>query len=86
MTTMALEADDERVGRREVHCDICEGVGAALRIDLRVFRSVHKPYRHLYLATYAAIVSAQQVTPDLIRRMRVGTLSAHTGYTCAKKI
>jgi transposase len=72
--------DDDRDGRREVHCNTCEGAGAALRTYLRGFRGVHKQYLHLYVATYEAMVNAKRVTPYLIRRMCVGNLSAHTDY------
>jgi hypothetical protein len=73
--------DDDGDSRREVHCNTCEGAGAALRTYLRAFRGVHKPYLHLYVATYEAMVNAKRVTPHLIRRMCVGDLSGHTGYT-----
>jgi hypothetical protein len=73
--------DDDGDGRREVHCHTCEGAGAALRTSLRAFRGVHKPYLHLYVATYEAMVNTKRVTPHLIRRMCVGDPSAHTGYT-----
>jgi transposase-like protein len=73
--------DDDRDGRREVHCNTCEGAGAALRTYLRAFRGVHKPYLHLYVATYEAMVNTKRVTPTLIRRMCVRDLSAYTGYT-----
>jgi transposase len=73
--------DDDGDGRREVHCNTCEGVGAALRTYLRVFRGVHKQYLHLYVAAYEAMVNAKRVTPELIRRMCVGNPSVHTGYT-----
>jgi transposase len=66
----ARDADGD--GRREVHCNTCEGVGAALRTYLRVFRGVHKQYLHLYVATYEAMVNAKCVTPQLIQRMCVG--------------
>jgi transposase-like protein len=33
--------DDD--GRREVHCNTCEGAGAGLRTYLRAFRGGHKP-------------------------------------------
>jgi len=66
----ARDADGD--GMREVHGPTCEGVGAALWTYLRVFRGVHKPYLHLYVATYEAIVNAQCVTPQLIQRMCVG--------------
>jgi transposase len=73
--------DDTCDGRREVHCHTCEGAGAALRTYLRAFRGVHKQYLHLYVATYEAMVNAKRGTPHLIRRMCIGDLSAHTGYT-----
>jgi transposase-like protein len=73
--------DDDGDGRREVHGNTCEGAGAALRTYLRVFRGVHKQDLHLYVATYEATVNAKRVTPELIRRMCVGNLSVHTGYT-----
>jgi hypothetical protein len=72
--------DDEGEGQREVHGHSCEGAGAALRTSWRTFRGVHKPYLHLYVATYEAMVHAKCVTPELIRRMCLGKLSAHTGY------
>jgi transposase len=73
--------DDDGDGRREVHCHSGEGAGAALRTYLRGFRGVHKPYLPLYVATDEAMVNAKRVTPDLIQRMCVGNLSAHTDYT-----
>jgi transposase len=72
--------DDDEDGRREVHCNTCEGAGTALRTYLRPFRGVHKQYLHLYVATYEAMVNTKRVTPDLIRRMCIGNMSAHTGY------
>ena len=75
----ARDADGD--GRREVHCHSCEGAGAALRTYLRAFRGVHKRHLHLYVATYEAIVNAKRVTPELIRRMCIRDLSAHTDYT-----
>lgn len=73
--------DDDGDGRREVHCHSCEGAGAALRTYLRAFRGVHKPYLHLYVATSEAMVNAKRITPQLIRRMCLGALTEHTGYT-----
>ena len=55
--------DDDGDGRREVHCNTCEGAGAALRTYLRAFRGVHKQYLHLYVATYEAMVNTKRVTP-----------------------
>jgi hypothetical protein len=34
--------DDDGDGKREVHCNSCEGAGAGLRTYLRVFRGMHK--------------------------------------------
>jgi transposase len=73
--------DDDGDGQGEVHGHTCEGAGAALWTYLRAFRGVHKSYLHLYVATYEAMVNAKRVTPALIRRMCVGDLSVHTGYT-----
>jgi hypothetical protein len=38
----AWARDDNSDGQREVHCNTCEGAGAALRTYLRAFRGVHK--------------------------------------------
>jgi transposase len=73
--------DDDSDGRREVHCNTCEGAGAALRTYLRAFRGVHKLYLHLYVATYEALVNTKRVTPKLIRRMCACNLSGHSSYT-----
>jgi len=77
----AWARDDDGDGRREVHGHSCEGAGAALRTSLRVFRGVHKPYLHLYGATYEAMVNAKRRTPHVIRRMCIADLAAHIGYT-----
>ena len=61
--------DDGGDGHREVHCNTCEGAGATLRTYLRALRGVHKPSLSLYVATYAAMVNAKHVTPELIQRM-----------------
>ena len=73
--------DDDGDGHREVHCNSCEGAGAALRTYLRAFRGIHKQYLHLYVATYEAMANAKRVTPELIHRMCIGDPSVHTGYT-----
>jgi hypothetical protein len=73
--------DDDGDGRREVHCNTCEGAGAALRTYLRAFRGVHKQYLHCDVATYEAMINAKRVTPTLIQRMCVHGFSAHAGYT-----
>jgi len=75
----ARDADGD--GLREVHGNTCEGAGAALRTYLRAFRGVHKQYLHLYVATYEAMVNTKRVTPALIRRLCIGNLSLHGGYT-----
>ena len=54
---------------------------AAFRTYLRAFRGVHKPSLHLDVATYEAMVNTKRATPQLIQRMCVADLSAHTGYT-----
>jgi transposase len=68
-------------GQREVHCNTCEGAGAALRTYLRAFRGVHKQYLHLYVATYEAMANAKRVTPALIHRMCVSHMPMHSSYT-----
>jgi transposase len=80
-STREWARDDDNDGVREVHCNTCEGAGAALRTYLRAFRGVHKQYLHLYVATYEAMVNAKRVTSHLIRRMCVGARSPHTSYT-----
>jgi transposase len=61
--------DDNGDGVREVHCNSCEGSGAALRTFLRTFRGVHKAYLQLYVATYEALVNAKRVSTALICQM-----------------
>jgi hypothetical protein len=73
--------DDDRDGVREVHCNTCEGVGAALRTYLRAFRRVHQQYRHRDVATYEAMINTKRLTPTLIQRMCVRDFSAYAGYT-----
>ena len=73
--------DDDRDGRREVHCNTCEGAGAGLRTYLRAFRGVHKQYLPLYVATYEAMLNTKRVTPMLVQRMCARNLSAYSGYT-----
>jgi transposase len=73
--------DDDGDGKREVHCNTCEGAGAGLRTYLRAFRGVHKAYLHLYIATYEALLNTKQVTTELIRRMCFGDTSLHANYT-----
>jgi transposase len=73
--------EDHGDSPREVQCHTCEGAGAALRTDWRPFRGVHKQYLHLYVATDEALVKANRVTPELIRRLCIVDLSMQTGYT-----
>ncbi len=73
----ARDADDD--GRREVHCNTCEGSGAALRTFLRRFRGVHKAYLACYVAVYEAMTELRRITPHLIRRLCFGTY-LHTSY------
>jgi transposase-like protein len=73
--------DDDEDGIREVHCNTCEGAGAALRTYLRMFRGIHRANLHLYVATYEALLDAKQVTAALIRRMCFGDPSLHATYT-----
>ncbi len=73
--------DDDGDGKREVHCNTCEGAGTGLRTYLRVFRGVHKQYLHLYVATYEALVNTKRATPGLIQRMCFGDPSGHTSLT-----
>ena len=71
--------DDDGDGRRAVYGHSCEGAGAALRTYPRAFRGVHKQYLHLYVATYEAMINTRRLTPELIRRMCIGDLSAYAG-------
>jgi transposase len=63
----ARDADGD--GRREVHCNTCEGRGAALRTYLRGFRGVHKRHLWHYVALFEASSNARIITPALVRRM-----------------
>jgi hypothetical protein len=73
--------EDESDGRREVHGNTCEGAGAGLRTSLRAFHGVHKPYLHLSIATYEAMLHTTRVTPMLSQRMCARNLSPYSGYT-----
>ena len=64
--------DDDGDGRREVHCNSCEGIGAALRTYLRTFRGVHKYYLAEYLATFETIFNAKSIRPAIVQRMAFG--------------
>jgi len=61
--------DDDADGVREVHCNGCEGSGAALRTYLRVFRGVHKKYLDRYVATFEVMTNAKRFTPVILQRM-----------------
>lgn len=60
--------DDDGDGRREVHCNSCEGRGAALRTFLRPCRGVHKDNLFLYVAVFEAATNAKRISPALVRR------------------
>jgi hypothetical protein len=57
----ARDADGD--GRRAVHGNTCEGLGAALRMYLHVFSGVHKQCLHLYVAPYEALVNTKRAHP-----------------------
>jgi hypothetical protein len=73
----ARDADGD--GWREVHCNTCEGSGAALQTFLRRFRGVHKAYLACYVAIYEAMTSVTRITSALVRRLCFGTW-LHTSY------
>lgn len=77
--------DDDGDGQREVHCNSCEGGGAALRTYLRSFRGVHKRDLKDYAATYEAMYNAKCSTANLIRQMcqMCRTATMQLGYTWA---
>src|SRR5947209_9956006 len=51
--------DDDGDGKRELHCNTCEGVGAGLRTYLRAFRGVRKYYLADYVAVYETMLNAK---------------------------
>ena len=71
------DRDDDGDDRREVHCNTCEGAGAALRTYLRPFRGVHKYYLAEYVATFETLGNAKRITPSVVRRMCFGTKRLH---------
>jgi transposase-like protein len=73
--------DDDGDGWREVHCNSCEGAGAALRTYLRPFRGVHKKYLRLYVACYETMANAKRITAPVIRRMCLGLAALHSEAT-----
>lgn len=74
----ARDADGD--GVREVHCNTCEGAGAALRTFLRRFRGVHKRYLADYVAVYETSYNAKRITADVVRRLCFGN-PLHPDYT-----
>jgi transposase-like protein len=64
--------DDDGDGLREVHGNTCEGLGAALRTFLRVFRGVHKYYLAEYIATFETLLNAKTISPSVLQRMCFG--------------
>src|SRR5258708_17638343 len=64
--------DDDGDGVREVHCNTCEGLGAALRTYLRVFRGVHKFHLAEYVATFETLLNAKVISPAVVQRMCFG--------------
>lgn len=73
--------DDNGDGKREVHCNSCEGNGAAVRTFLRSFRGVHKQYLHLYLALFQSMHNAKLISSSIIRRMCFGFDALLSSYT-----
>ena len=61
--------DDDGDGIREVHCNGCEGSGAALRTFLRVFQGVHKEYLAEYMAAFETITNTRLITDEILQRM-----------------
>ena len=64
--------DDDGDGIREVHCNSCEGMGAALRTYLRTFRGVHTYYLIEYVATFETLFNAKSINPPIVQRMAFG--------------
>jgi transposase len=64
--------DDDGDGKREVHCNSCEGAGTALRTFLRTFRGVHKYYLVDYVATFETMANAKRITAAVVQRICFG--------------
>jgi transposase len=64
--------DDDGDGMREVHCNSCQGMGAALRTYLRTFQGVHKYYLAEYVATFETMFNAKSSQPGIVQRMAFG--------------
>jgi transposase len=73
--------DDDGDGKREVHCNSCEGAGAGLRSYRRLFRGVHKYYWAEYVATYETMLNAKRITPAIVQRMCRLMTTSHSGCT-----
>lgn len=73
--------DDDGDGKREVHCNSCEGNGAPVRTFLRSFRGVHKQYLDEYLAVYQTMHNAKVISSWIIRRMCFGLDLLLINYT-----
>jgi hypothetical protein len=73
--------DDNGDGKREVHCNSCEGEGAGLRSYLRGFRGVHKYYLAEYVATYETMHNAKRITPAVVQQMCRRPSFSHPSYT-----
>jgi transposase len=74
--------DDDGDGKREVHCNSCEGAGTGLRSYLRAFRGVHKYYLTEYVATYETMRNAKVISPAVVQRMSCGeNRRPHSGCT-----
>ena len=73
--------DDDGDGRREVHCNSCEGAGAGLRTYLRQFRGVHKRHLGAYVAVYQTMTNAAAISPAIVGRMCRGRAVLQSGYT-----
>jgi transposase len=73
--------DDDGDGKREVHCNSCEGGGAGLRTYLRGFRGVHKYYLAEYVATYETMINAKRISPPIVQRMCRFPALLHSGCT-----
>lgn len=64
--------DDDGDRRRGVHCNSCEGAGAALRTYLRPFRGVHKYFLAEYVATFETMLNAKRITPAVVQNRCFG--------------
>ena len=73
--------DDDDDGRREVHCNSCEGLGAAFRTYLRTFRGVHKDRLAGYCASFQTMYNAKRISPEIIQKMCRGKSADHANCT-----